>query len=125
MKRSTGGIAPEERDVLFEGLVAQLLRAYKDDRGICDEIYYWAPSSRSETEIDFLLVRGADLIAIEVKSGQTFTDTWCKGLRAVAEPKGMCRRILIYPRGPVLRTEDGIAVYPFQHFSDLLAGNSL
>jgi predicted AAA+ superfamily ATPase len=125
MKRSTGGIAPEERGVLFEGLMAQLLRAYKDYRSICDEIYYWAPSGRSETEVDFLLVRGADLIAVEAKSGQTFTDTWCKGLRAVAQLKGLCRRIIVYPRGPVLRTEDGIDVFPFQHFSDLLAGNSL
>jgi len=125
MKRSTGGIAPEERGVLFEGLVAQLLRAYKDYRGICDEMYYWAPSGRSETEVDFLLVRGTDLIAVEAKSGQTFTDTWCKGLRAVAQLKGLCRRIIVYPRGPVLRTEDGIDVFPFQHFSDLLAGNSL
>ena len=125
MKRLTGGIAPEERGVLFEGLVAQLLRAYKDYRGICDEMYYWAPSGRSETEVDFLLVRGTDLIAVEAKSGQTFADTWCKGLRAVAQLKGLCRRIIIYPRGPVLRTEDGIDVFPFQHFSDLLAGNNL
>jgi predicted AAA+ superfamily ATPase len=125
MKRSTGGIAPEERGVLFEGLVAQLLRAYKDYRGICDEMYYWAPSGRSETEVDFLLVRGTDLIAVEAKSGQNFTDTWCKGLRAVAQLKGLCRRIIVYPRGPVLRTEDGIDVFPFQNFSDLLAGNNL
>jgi predicted AAA+ superfamily ATPase len=125
MKRSSGEIVPEERGVLFEGLVAQLLRAYKDYRGLCDEIYYWAPSGRSETEIDFLLVRGADLIAVEAKSGQTFTETWCKGLRAVAQLKGLCRRIIVYPRGPVLRTEDGIDIFPFQHFSDLLADNTL
>ena len=125
MKRSTGAIAPEERGVLFEGMVAQLLRAYKDYRGICDEMYYWAPSGRSETEVDFLLVRGADLIAVEAKSGNTFADTWCKGLRAVAQLMGLNRRIIVYPRGPVLRTEDGIDVFPFQHFSDLLAGNSL
>lgn len=125
MKRSTGGVAPEERGVLFEGLGAQLLRAYKDYRGICDEIYYWAPSGRSETDGDFLLVRGADLVAIEAKSGQNFSDTWCKGLRAVEKMKGLCRRIIVYPRGPVLQTEDGIDVFPFHHFSDLLAGNHL
>jgi len=124
MKRSSSGIAPEERGVLFEGMVAQLLRAYKDYRGICDEMYYWAPSGRSETEVDFLLVRGADLIAVEGKSGHTFTDTWCKGLRAVAQLKGLYRRIIVYPRGPILRTEDGIDVFPFRHFSDLLAANS-
>lgn len=125
MKRSTGGTAPEERGVLFEGLVAQLLRAYKDYRGICDEIYYWAPSGRSETEVDFLLVRGTDLITVEAKSGQTFNESWCKGQRAVAKLKGLCRRIIVYPRGPVLRTDDGIDILPFQHFANLLADNSL
>ena len=126
MKRSIGKLAPEERSILFEDLVAQLLRAYKDYRGICDEIYYWAPSGLTQMEVDFLLVRGADdLIAVEVKSGQNFNETWCKGLRSVAQLKGLRRRIIVYPHGPVLRTEDGIDVFPFQHFSDLLANNLL
>ena len=120
-----GSLTPEERGALFEGMVAQLIRAYKDYRGICDAIYYWAPSGRSETEVDFLLPRGSDLIAVEAKSGSTFTDTWCKGLRAIANLKGLIRRIIVYPRGPVLKTKDGIDVFPFQHFSDLLAGSRL
>jgi predicted AAA+ superfamily ATPase len=125
MKRSSGSLAPEERGALFEGMVAQLIRAYKDYRGICDDIYYWAPSGRSETEVDFLLLRGSDLIAVESKSGSTFTDSWCKGLRAIADLKGVIRRIIVYPRGPLLKTKDGIDVFPFQHFSDLLAGSKL
>jgi predicted AAA+ superfamily ATPase len=125
MKRATGGVAPEERGALFEGMVAQLLRAYKDYRGICDEMYYWAPSGRSRTEVDFLLVQGAEFVAVEVKSGNTFTETWCKGLRAVSQLEGLRRRIIVYPRGPILRTRDGIDVFPFQHFADQLAGNSL
>jgi predicted AAA+ superfamily ATPase len=125
MKRSSTGLAPEERGALFEGMVAQLIRAYKDYRGICDEMYYWAPSGGSETEVDFLLLRGADIIAVEAKSGTTFADTWCKGLRAIAGLKGVTRRIMVYPTGPVLKTKDGIEVFPFQDFSDLLASNSL
>ncbi len=125
MKRATGGVAPEERGALFEGMVAQLLRAYKDYRGLCDDMYYWAPSGRSETKVDFLLVQGAELVAVEVKSGNTFAEGWCKGLRAIAQLEGLRRRIIVYPRGPVLRTKDGIEVIPFQHFADQLAGNSL
>ena len=125
MKRATGGVAPEERGALFEGMVAQLLRAYKDYRGICDEMYYWAPSGRSRTEVDFLLVQGAEFVAVEVKSGNTFTETWCKGLRAVSQLEGLRRRIIVYPRGPILRTRDGIDVFSFQHFADQLADNSL
>lgn len=125
MKRTSGETSVEERGALFEGLVAQLLRAYKDYRGICDEVYHWAPSGKSKTEVDFLLVQGTERVAVEAKSGNTFAEGWCKGLRAVAQLEGLRRRIIVYPRGPVLRTKDGIDVLPFQVFADQLAGNSL
>ena len=120
MKRTHGPLAPEEHGSLFEGIVAQMLRAYKDYRSVYDEMYYWAPSSGARTEVDFLLVKGARFVAVEVKSGKSFTESWCKGLRAVAELEGLQRRIIVYPQGPVLRTEDDIEVYPFRDFADLL-----
>jgi len=72
MKRVTNTLAPEEKGSLFEGMVAQVLRAYKDYRGMFDDMYYWAPSARSAMEVDFILVRGSGLIAVEAKSGSTF-----------------------------------------------------
>lgn len=125
MKRTSGNLAPEERGALFEGLVAQLLRAYRDYRELFDEMYYWAPAGRSRLEVDFILSRGVHLIAIEVKSGRTFTEAWCKGLRAVEPLDGLQRRIVVYPQGPVMRTRDGIEVLPFQQFAELLANNEL
>jgi predicted AAA+ superfamily ATPase len=125
MKHSTGSVSPEERGALFEGMVAQVLRAYQSYRGVCDGIYYWAPASKSETEVDFLLTRGTERIAIEVKSGNAFAESWCKGLRAIADLEGLRRRMVVYPRGPVLRTSDGIDVCPFQHFAETLAAGSL
>jgi predicted AAA+ superfamily ATPase len=124
-KRSSGSLIPEERGPLFEGLVAQLLRAYKDYRRIFDKMYYWAPAGGVETEVDFLLLRNREFVAVEVKSGRTFSEKWCKGLRAIAELKGLQRRVVVYPHGPVLRTEDGIDVVPFEHFAGLLAENRL
>jgi predicted AAA+ superfamily ATPase len=125
MKRSTGIVTTEERGALFEGMVAQLIRAYRDYRGICDDMYYWAPAGRSTTEVDFLIVRGGDIIAIEAKSGSTFTESWCRGLRAVAKLRGLQRRIIVYPDGPVLQTKDGIDVVPFKNFVDELEADSL
>ena len=61
---------------------------------------------------------------MEAKSGSPFAEGWCKGLRAVADLKGLRRRINMVPRGPVPRTQDGIEVYPFLHFAELLAANS-
>jgi len=125
MKRSTAPLAPEERRALLEVMVAQLIRAYKEYRFICDDMYYWAPSGRSGIEVDFLLVRGANLIAVEAKSGNTFRDDWCKGLRAVAQLAGLQRRIVVYPDGPVMKTQDGIDVLPFRRFAEELASDAL
>ncbi len=125
MKRVSGVVAPEERGALFEGLVAQLIRAYRDYRVLFDEMYYWAPSAKSDTAVDFLLIQGGEFIAIEAKSGNKFMESWCKGLRAIAKLKGVRRRIIVYPRGPIMQTRDGIEVMPFQHFAELLADNSM
>ena len=125
MKRTSGSLAPEERGALFEGVVTRLVRANMDYRSIRDDICYGAPSGRSGTEVDCLLLRGLDLIALDAKSGSTFTDTWCKGLRAVENLKGLIRRNIVSRHGPVLKTKYGIDVFPLQHFSDLLAGSRL
>ena len=75
--------------------------------------------------MDFLLERGGAFVAIEVKSGGMFSRTWCTGLRAVAGLDGLTRRIIVYPEGPELRTDDGIEVMPFEVFSDLLDNDKL
>ncbi|MBN2320525.1 MAG: ATP-binding protein [Acidobacteria bacterium] len=125
IKKSTGVLSPEEAGHLFEGLVAQLLRAYGDYRQLFNEMFYWAPSDSRETEVDFLLMRDRDIVAVEAKSGRAFSEKWCKGLRAIAGMNGLKRRIVVYPRGPVLRTEDGIDVMPFDRFASQLAADSL
>ena len=124
-RRSAGGqVAAEERGPLFEGLVAQVIRAYRDYRGLCEEWYYWATASRS-VEVDFLLRRGPEFLAIEAKAGAVFSESWCTGLRALAELPGLTRRLVVYPGGPALRTADGIEVVPFGAFADQLAQGTL
>lgn len=120
MKGVSGTPSPEERGALFEGLVAQTIRAYRDYRGLCDSMWYWAPASGGETEVDFLLVKGTQIVAVEVKSGSVFSEAWCKGLRAIGKLKNLRRQLVVYPEGPVLKTRDGIEVLPFKKFADLL-----
>ncbi len=124
MRRSRGVPGPEERGALFEGLVAQTLRAYRDYRGVCDDITYWSAERRS-TEVDFVLTRGGRHVAVEAKSGAAFAESWCKGLRAIASLPGLERRLIVYPDGPALKTFDGIEVLPFTTFAELLAGGGL
>ena len=125
IKRSSGVLIPEETGALFEGLVAQLLRAYIDYRRIFDVMYYWAPAGSVKTEVDFILLRNREIVAVEVKSGRVFSKRWCRGLRAIADLKGLQRRVIVYPHGPLLRTEDGIDVMSFDYFAGLLAENRL
>jgi predicted AAA+ superfamily ATPase len=125
VKRATGPLHIEERGILFEGLVAQLIRAYRDYHGLCDEFYYWAPTESSETEVDFVLVKAGKTIAIEVKSGKTYSSAWRRGLTAIAGLPGLLRRIIVYPAGPILKTEDGIEVWPFAQFSRQLSAGTL
>jgi len=126
MKQSAlGDPTPEERGSLFEGLVAQMIRAYRDYRGLCENFFYWAPVGRSTVEVDFLIKRADEFVAIEVKSGARFSNQWCRGLRVIKDLKGMQRRIIAYPSGPRLKTADGIDVLSLSDLSELLSTNSL
>ena len=125
MKHATGAVVQEERGALFEGLVAQTIRACKDYHGICDDWHYWAPADSRDTEVDFLLSRSSSIVAIEAKAGTRYMESWSRGLRAAAALKGLKRRIVVYAGKTVLRTEDGIEVLPFERFAELLASDTL
>jgi len=63
-----------------------------------NDMYFWAPAGGIETEVDFLLQRNREFIAVEAKSGRTFSEKWCKGLRAITDLNGLQRRIVVYPQ---------------------------
>ena len=117
LKKNFGPVALEEKGFLFEGLIAQLLRAYKDYCGLCKEIYYWSPPAKT-TEADFILEREDGLTAVEVKAKERVSAIDCKGLRAVKKnlPAVINRRILVYMGKMTRKTEDGIEIQPFDFF---------
>jgi hypothetical protein len=75
--------------------------------------------------VDFLLTRGREHLAIEVKHQSRFSSDLSNGLRAITDLPGMARRILLYRGQHVLKTEDGIDVLPFDSFSETLAAGTL
>ncbi len=106
----------EEKGSLFEGLIAQLLRAHQALRpDLYDEIYYWAVG-RTAIEVDFLLQRGDTLVAIEVKSSRRPDQKAYAGLKAIAELPGVTRRILVCLCDERFRHESGVEVLPFGDF---------
>ena len=119
-----GPLAPEERGALFEGWMHGLLRAYAEERGLFDDIHYWSPAE-SRVEVDFLLRRGNDFLAIESKTGERYHTAMLRGLRAVDGLSGLTRRVLVYGGRRSFRTDDGIEIWPAVRFAAELAADTL
>lgn len=125
LKRQLGPVTSEEQGPLFEGWVANLLRIHHDDRDLFDEWFYWAPLDAARTEVDFLLRRGRDWLAIEAKAGTKAGPDELRGLRAIVDLKGLRRRVLVNRGERRLTTSDGINVWPVAHLLDALGDDRL
>ena len=106
----------EERGHLMEGWIHTLLRCYAEERSLFDDLYYWAPAQARQIEVDFLLQRGRELLAIEVKTSPRLQPAQLAGLAAIAELPNVARRILVYGGARRLRTPAGIEVWPLVNF---------
>jgi predicted AAA+ superfamily ATPase len=125
VKKQLGPVAAEETGALLEGWVFTLLRAYAQERELYDEIFYWAPAQARHLEVDFLLRRGNELLALEVKSASRFSRSWIAGLKAIGKLDDVVRRIVVYRGGERLKTSEGIEVWPVETFLRRLERNRL
>lgn len=124
-KGAHGPPAPEESGALLEGWVHTLLRTYMAERELAEEIAYWAPAGAKGLEIDFVLRRGTELCALEVKAARRVHPGDLSGLRAIGELPGLRRRVLIHRGERPTRSEDGIDAWPVETFLEALEGDSL
>ena len=124
-KRQLGAVGAEERGALLEGWILTVLRAHNAESNLFEDISYWAPAQARHTEVDFLLRRGSEYVALEVKSQTRFSTPQLAGLRAIADLERLARRILIYLGDRRLKTEDGIEVWPLGAFLEAVAGGTL
>jgi predicted AAA+ superfamily ATPase len=125
VKKQLGPVTEEERGALLEGWVFTLLCAYTEERALSDEIFYWAPTQSRGVEVDFLLRRGDEMVALEVKAGRRFSRSWLAGLKAIGELDGVIRRVVVHPGSQKLETEVGIEVWPVPELLERLADNTL
>jgi uncharacterized protein len=128
VKRELHAPGEMERGALLEGWVGNLLRAYGESGSALglrhDELFYWAPTEGG-TEVDFLIRRGKEFTALEVKASENLSSRDFKGLKAIAELKGICRRLVVYAGDRPFRTEDGIEALPIRGFLDELEAHAL
>ena len=96
-----------------------LLKAYGEpgcELGLkYDELYYWAPTEGG-TEVDFLVRRGRKFTAIEVKAKKRLSSRDFAGLKAIAELKGIGRRLVVFLGDRPFQTEDGMEALPVREF---------
>ena len=124
VKRQFGPVSAEERGALFEGWILGLLRAHAEEQPIFDSIHYWAPVE-SSTEVDFLLRRDREYLAVEAKAARRYNTALLRGLRAIEDLPGLVRRVLVHDGGRAFRTEDGIDVWPVKRFLEALRTDGL
>jgi uncharacterized protein len=120
-RRHLDAVTPDEKGPLLEGWVFTLLRAHNQGASVFDEASYWAPAQARFTEVDFLLRRGRDFLALEVKSSSRFDRSMLTGLQAIGALPRVRRRVLLYLGSQRLETDDGIEVWPVQVFLHHLA----
>jgi predicted AAA+ superfamily ATPase len=124
-KRQLGAVTAEERGALFEGWILTVLRAHNEVSELYEEISYWAPLQARETEVDFLLRRGQEFLAIEIKAQSRFSTKQLAGLKAIGDLPKITRRILVYTGDRRLKTGEGIEVWPLQSFLSAIADGEL
>jgi len=125
LRRHLAPPSVEERGPLFEGWVANLLRIHNDYHELFDEWYYWAPAEAGRTEVDLLLTRGRESLAIEVKSAAKVGPEALRGLRAIAGLPRLARRVLVHLGPRPLVTADKIEVWPVGRLLRALAERTL
>lgn len=124
-RRQLGPVTGEEQGALFEGWVLSVLRAYAEVGEVYEEIGYWAPLQARAREVDFVLRRGRELIALEVKSATRYSGAALDGLRAIAELPRVVRRVLIYRGVHNLETPDGIEIWTVPRLTEVLESQTL
>lgn len=124
VKRQLGGVAAEERGPLLESWVLTTLRAHAETQELYDRIFYWAPH-RTDSEVDLLLQRGRELLAIEVKATARYHTGLLKGLRALDELPRLVRRVLVYTGRRSFHSADGIEIWPARRFASMVAAGKL
>lgn len=108
-----------ERGPLLEGWVYMLLKAYGDPgSGLGlrhDGLFYWAPAEGG-TEVDFIVRRGKEAVAIDVKASRQLVSRDFRGLRAIADLGGLKRRVVVFLGDRPFVTNEGIEALPVAEF---------
>jgi predicted AAA+ superfamily ATPase len=127
-KRRFGPITQEEQGSLFEGWIAAILKTYQSYRRSFDDWHYWSPTESSRNEVDFLLWKDDQCLALEIKAATRWRKDFAQGLNALTnswKEKIKLTRKIVYLGEELMRTDDGIDVLPLRFFLEQLESDKL
>jgi predicted AAA+ superfamily ATPase len=108
--------------VLLEHLIFHEIRSYLHYTNAKGSLGYWRTPSGSE--VDFVWWRGAEMVAIEVKSSRRFRPEYLAGIRALRSG-GVQARSYVVHRGDQELEVDGTRVLPLDLFLRRLHGGEI
>lgn len=106
------------RGSLFENMVIVDFLKKRYNAGKSNNLFFWRDNVGNE--IDLILAKGNTRIPIEIKSGQTVTDDYFKGIlfwNKMAQTEG---GFVVYGGGMTQKRSNRITVVPFKEISSIL-----
>ncbi len=116
LARRTPRAGTPEFGKAFEHLLLMELRAYQAYVRPELELSYWRTSTGME--VDFIL--GDMLAAIEAKGAKRVHEGDGQGLRALRADRGTKNLVIVCLEGAPRQTDDGIRIWPWEHFLEKL-----
>ena len=100
------------RGYLFENLVVMEILKKRYEKVSSNNLYFYRESNGNE--IDLVLPRGDELVAIEIKAAQTINQDFFKGFLRFTKtyPEEKLDKVLVYA-GEETQKRSGVKIYPF------------
>ena len=96
---------------LFENMIVMELLKQRYNAGKTDNLYFWRNSKGNE--IDLIVDNGIKLIPIEIKSGETITKLYFKGMDYWSKLTGTSEGYVVYAGKELQARSNGIKVLPY------------
>ncbi len=117
LRRNLKTIAPDDKGILFEHLVA--FELCRRTGGICPEAKVSHFRTKHDAEVDFVFEIDNELWAIEVKSGSDPTSFRASGMKALSQRARIARKIVVFQGSKKLQRDD-LEFIPFLDFAHSL-----
>ena len=106
------------RGALFETFVVTEILKKRFNHIQTNNLYYFRDNVGNE--VDVLMDMGSEVVPVEIKSGQTVTDEFFKGLKFYQKLNSAVRRSWLIYGGDKFYQENGINVCPYDRLEDKL-----